>query len=240
MITTPACITKHMPHKIIHSIPMHKIPYTVAYAYNPTDVAAHALRGNANAHSWLRWNIEKDGSFIHAYEPPYYNLKSPWTSAVSQALATLAFIQEGRIDLAEKAIGFMLDKHTSCGIIYEKGGVLILNGWLYGLYAMNKLYDVKPSGWLIKSIQNCSSKLTALFPEYVMSNGWSRYDETGIPATEFYHHVHKELLMKLGFDDEFDMIKYAKFPMISRNFHLLAKHGYKLPYIFWRRNKWLR
>ena len=237
---TPDCITKNRPYKLVHGIPMHKIPYTNEYACNATDIAAQAMKGNENCMSWLRWNIEADGSFKHWYDDVYYGQKSGWTSAVSQALAAMAFLQDQNFDKASLALKYMLDHHTKCGVIYEKADVCILNGWLYGMLALDQFYQDTLDRDTLKHYQNCTQKLIAMFPQFVMPNGWTRYDEGGIPATEFYHTVHKHLLFELWLMDELGQIEHAKFPIISRNFHLILKNNYKLPYIIWRRKKWLR
>ena len=235
----PDCITKNRPYKMIHNTPMHKIPYTDSYAYNATDVAAHALGGSKEAQSWIRLNMESDGAFLHHYDDIYYGQKSGWTSAVSQALGAMALMESRDYDRAWLALKYMLDNHTRCGIIYEKADKLILNGWMYGILALDQFYQDTLDRDALKLCQNCTQKLQALFPQFIMPNGWTRYDETGIPATPFYHKVHKELLFELWMLDELKQIEHARFPIISRNFRLIMKHNYKLPVILWRKRQWL-
>ena len=232
MKTYPDCITKKSPCKWLYGIPMAKVPYTRNYYINPTDMAAEALRGNKVAYSFLQLNMDKDGGFRHYADMPYYNLKSPWTSAVSQALAAMAFIKHDEREMANKSLDFMVSNHLSPGglFIEEKAGKIILNGWMIAMLALHAYFGkYHDSGFeLLFDKQILSLQQTICL--FMFDNGWSMYDETGIPATKFYHDLHKELYGELQqITGRLPTVEFTdKNPKIRRLIYLAKRHHIKI------------
>lgn len=215
----------------LEGVVVHKVPYTKQYRYNATDVAVQALNKNPAAIDWLQRNMQGDGSFPHLYSVPYYNLKPGWTSGVSQALAALAFKQWDMPVHADKAIRYMINEHMYSDIILEKGGMLILNGWLYGMVALkamkcDKLYHAT----LLELKKN--------LPSFIMRKHWSRYDATGIPATKFYHNVHIDLLRELNFPHVARELELAEYPKLTRLFYIAKKNNIRLPLVYMKQRQW--
>jgi len=188
--------------------------------------------------------MEEDGSYHHNADMPYYGLKSPWTSAVSQALAAIAFIEHGECELAKKSLDYMIKNHMSPSgsFILEKGDQLIYNGWMIALLALHKyvgeFHDTNYELIFDKQIGKLA-RLTRLGLFTTKSN-WTYYDWNGQPASKFYHELHKELYTEL---QEItgrlpNMVFGDSFPKFSWICYLVKKHHIKmLPmYLKWR--KW--
>jgi len=240
--TYPDCVTKNRPFKWLYEIPMAKIPYTKNYYINPTDVAAEALRGNKVAYSFLQLNMDKDGGYRHYADMPYYNLKSPWTSAVSQALAAMAFIEYDEKEMAKKALDFMIKNHLSPGgnFITEKADKIILNGWMIALIALHRYFGKYHDSSFELLFDKQVGTLQKTIGLFMFKNGWSMYDETGIPATKFYHDLHKELYTELSsITGRLPDIEFTdKNPKIRRFIHLAKKHHIKMLPIYVKMRMW--
>lgn len=243
--TLPDVITKKRPFKYSFTcfLPMMKVPYTDKYEYNPTDIAAEALREQPLAIGWLLERQEQDGSYPHNYDIPHYKVDVPWTGGLSQALAASALIRYGYLEEAQRAIDFMLEHHYLAGMIFEKANVLILNGWIYGIFALKDAVD---AGLPYRDQYLQSLKmLRIMLPQFIMKKGWTYYEALAIPSTPFYHRIHIEQMSALAVltrDKDFDDYAYAmlqaKYPRFKRLKCIVKKHGIKTFAMYMKVRKW--
>jgi len=248
MITLPDTITKGQPWKydvvcdFATPLPAKKIPYVNQYYVSPTDVAAEALRGNHYCYNYLIMNINSEGGLEHLCDVPYYDLKAPWTSSVSQALAALVFIRNNDEEYAQRVLDFMVMHHLRHDIFVEKANAIILNGWMYSLYALWKFMATFVVSRYERIFDNSIDRLSSILQGFQMKNGWTYYDAYQMPATEFYHKVHKELYEEL--QSITGRLPYMDFsgnmPRLSRSWYLLKKHGLRSVPLYFRVKKWSR
>jgi hypothetical protein len=240
MITfLPASFLKGMPYKVVDGIVWHKVPYYDYYAINPTDVAVQALRGSDVAYKWLVKDIKEDGSLLHRYYDIYYKILPPWTSSVTQALASTAFLMHGDTDLALRALSLMMKYHYTDGVIFEKSNDIILNGWLYGYIALLDYKNNTNDSVFDNEINRIESVLKKLLPHFIMKNNWSRYDlKTGIPATPFYHNIHIHQLSYLNRYNLSWKMEQAQYPKFKRMLYVTKKNNIKMLLTYYRYKRW--
>jgi len=252
----PDCVNKGRPYEMCYKgkIPFHKVPYlNSTYALNPTDLICVALKGKKGskfAYNYLQKSISERGIMHHIYNIPWYGgIKAPWIGGLTQALAVLLFLKKGNRKLACKAGTAMVNKCFKDGIIHEKPGVCILNGWLYGIIALEELVK---AGYLqfYPYYQIALGRLTAEFDWWKIPGGWYRYDETGIPCTPFYQQLTFDLLFHVGtyFADDigFNVMRFpfylssGKEPKLLRLLYIVKKHHIKIFAVYIKRRRWLR
>jgi hypothetical protein len=158
----------------------------------------------------------------------------------------MALLKHGESARAYKACQYMVSVCSENGVFYEKPGVFILNGHMYCTLALQAM---KKAGY--RSYDNVLAQAEAItrcnLPTYTMKNGWTIYDETGIPATQFYHDQHFYLaheIYKITRDTKYYeyMLKWinAKEPKIRRLLCIAKKNGIKTFAIYLKRRKWLK
>ena len=248
--TLPDSLTKGLPtiHPAWSEVPLIKVPYTDKYEVNPTDAACMALMGDEKALDWLLDNQDREtGVYWHWYNDVYYGIAKPWCSGLTQALAASALIRHGYKKEANMAMWGLYDNSYFDGYVTEKPGVIVINAWIYALFAMQDMCDAGEFyQWMLEPTLN---KIKAFFKsgKALTKNGWSRYDQTGIPATLFYHGIVKEQIEALDnmyLSDTFGLTLEkmigAKYPKLTRLAYVTKKrHIYSLP-TYIRRRKWLK
>ncbi len=245
--TLPDCMTKGRPYEIIQDVPMAKVPYTIYYKVNPTDIACQAIMGDEKALEWLLYFQSRDGTWKHYYDDVFYGTKSPWVSGLSQALAASALIRNGYTKEANLAMVGLYDNSYYEGFVTEKPGVIVINAWIFALFAIKDMCDAgEYYQWMGEPVLE---KIKAYLKsgKATLKNGWSRYDHTGILSTPFYHKLLVEQLEALDnmyLSDTiglaFEKMRFAKYPKYKRTVQLLVKNNIKTPYIYWKRRKWLK
>lgn len=238
---------KNRPCKYIDGVLHFKVPYTNKYAINATDIACQALMGDKRALTFLLlYQNNIDGTWKHNYDEPFYGTKAPWISGLTQALAASALIRNGFIEEANMAMNGLYENSYFNGYVTEKPGVIVINAWIFALFAMKDMCD---AGEFYQWMHDRTlEKIKAYFRsgKALFKNGWSRYDHTGVLSTPFYHKILTEQLEALDnmyFSNNFgfaaDAMRGAKYPKGKRMIQLLIKNNIKTPYIYWKRRKWL-
>ena len=132
--------------------------------------------------------MDRDGCLRHYYTLPYgHDLEPGWIGGLTQGLTASAFALSGDTEYAERAARGLLKYCYKDGVIFERPGHLILNGWIYAIFG---LYDAGIS------IDQCVAVLLKMLPVFDCGY-WSKYDDIGMISPVFYHHVHIEQLQAL-------------------------------------------
>ena len=142
--TLPDSLTKGLPtiHPAWSEVPLIKVPYTDKYEVNPTDAACMALMGDEKALDWLLDNQDREtGVYWHWYNDVYYGIAKPWCSGLTQALAASALIRHGYKKEANMAMWGLYDNSYFDGYVTEKPGVIVINAWIFALFAMQDMCD---------------------------------------------------------------------------------------------------
>ena len=239
---------KNRPCKYIGDVLHFKVPYTNEYAINPTDIACQALIGDEEALAWLLlYQDNRDGTWKHNYDEPFYGTKSSWVSGLTQALAASALIRNGYNKEANMAMAALYDNCYFDGYVTEKPNAIVINAWIFALFAMKDMCDAGEFyQWMHDETY---AKIRAYFKsgKALFKNGWSRYDHIGIPSTPFYHKLlteQLEVLDNLYLSDTFgftaEKMKGAKYPKYRRIAYVVRKRGIHTLPTYWRRKKWLK
>ena len=227
-VELPDVIAKKRAYKIDkNDILIEKIPYKDFYVHNPTMIASCALRyDHEPSIEWIIKNMDEEGVVKHNYQSEFS--PSPgWIGGLSQALVACALMKYGYESLAQKAIDAMLKHCYKDGIIYERPGQIILNGWMYAIIALDmcgRENEVKESLFA----------LTQALPLFD-AEFWSCYDATWIMAPPFYHNIHCEQIKYLYELLDNDVLReYARKWVINKNWkrakrkrqiQLIKRHG---------------
>lgn len=243
----PDSITKGSPCKYIQDVLHFKVPYTYRYKINPTDIACQALIGDELALQWLLEYQYEDGCYYHHYDEPFYGTKLPWVSGLTQALAASALIRAGYRKKANMAMSGLYDNSYFDGYVTEKPNVIVVNAWIFALFAMQDMCDAGEFyQWMLEPTLK---KLKAYFKsgKSTLKNGWSRYDYTGIPSTPFYHKLlieQLEALENMFLSDTFGIVlgemRFAKYPKYTRLAYIAKKRHINILSMYWRRRQWLK
>jgi len=236
----PDVIAKKRPYCFDEKgIIMEKTPYTQEYNYNPTMIACYVIRTGDEANmEWLRDNMDSDGCLHHHYTLPYgHDLPDGWIGGLTQGLTASAFAMQDDMEYAEKASHGLLLNCYHDGIVFERPGHLILNGWIYAIFG---LHDAGCN------IDPCIDALVSMLPEFDCGY-WSLYDTEKMIAPVFYHNVHVQQLQALHrITGKRVFQEYSRRwsngtvwrAHFVRTIQHIRKHGMMLPVQAYRRWRW--
>lgn len=208
---------------------MSKIPYTQEFNYHATAIASYVIKTGDDANlEWLIENMDADGSIYHAFVFPFYPMELGWVGGLAQGLTASALARSGERVLAKLACKSLEVNCMQLGRIHEYPGVEILNGWIYALFG---LLD---SGLDMLFHDSCAALADRL---HLYDMGyWSLYGlYNNYPATEFYHRIHVNQLLKLSEITENKIFsKYAikwqnnacrRRAHLTKNYRVIRKNG---------------
>jgi len=231
----PYSLDKEHPHDTDDKgVLLSRIPYTLDYGYHTTAIASHVIAEKCTAClGWLLDNMDDNGCYRHDFVFPWYPMRRGWIGGLAQGLAASALARMGYEKEAAMAVDGLVQHCHHDGIIYEYPGVEILNGWMYGIFGVMDVAAVHPRYQSL--VERCREALIERIPRYDL-NGWTAYDQTGIPSTPFYHRIHMKQFAALGIY----WFNLGRYPRMRRLAMLAARHHIRLPIVAYKRWRWKR
>jgi len=191
------------------------------YFDSSTGSAPHDIQFGLNCADWLVRNIVRRETYSvweYNFPWPYYNIPKPWISGMAQGLGIQLLLKahsltedEIYLNTAEFALNaFFIDLKDRGVTIKDEDGwwfeeyahpsinpvPFVLNGFLFSLIGIYDFYQYTGSEKAKELTHQGIKKLLKELHSFDMGN-WSYYDKLGTIATKKYHAVHIDLLEKL-------------------------------------------
>ena len=213
-----------------------------------------------NCCEWILENLkfyENYAVFEYQFPLPYYNMQSPWRSAMAQGQALQVLLRAQKLTSDEKYLKFCNKILASFFIEVADGGVTyksaesmwwyeecadengieskILNGMQYTLLGIHEFYlhsQAEDAKLLFTKGINALENNLDIYDK----DGYSYYDVLGKKAGKFYHNIHVQLLNQLYKITDIPTFKiyhdkwkkYADQPFIMRQIKNPSKMGYAI------------
>ena len=177
---------------------------------------------------WACSNQEKSGAWNNFFFVYPDNPYSSMTQGEGASLLVRAYIENGNsnyLECAKRALDFMLKDHKLGGTaIYETEDLIlleythlppVLNGWIFSIFGILDYVKVTKDAELMVLMDQTIGSMKKLLPKF--DNGyWSKYDNSNVIASPFYHDLHIALLNVMG--DLFDEKMFFEYADLFSNY----------------------
>ena len=182
----------------------------------------HSRGAVAAVARWMTAHLSAEGSFDNPFPilaPGYAYFSSNSAMAQGQALSFLTRLTRYDVPVAVPVaeIKDMIDRIRNNMVrplgsggtalidgddlrfceVCRKDDFVVLNGWIFALFGLRD-YDDANGGVPSRDYLVSEATLRRDLAAYVRKDGWSNYDNRGVPASPFYHDLHVHLLTAMG------------------------------------------
>jgi heparosan-N-sulfate-glucuronate 5-epimerase len=204
-------------HRNPTTISLYALKYYEEYVDHPDSI----LRGLfMNCIRWLVDNLKLKGDYgVWLYLFDYRFWRAPWVSSLAQGLGIQALARAFKltgdkkyVDLAGKALRSFLVPIGEGGVLvkdpeddgdwydeYASPGspvIYVLNGFTYSLIGIYEYYEATGDGLALEIFRRGIRELKRHISEYDAGR-WTYYDRIGTLASESYHKIHVDHMLKL-------------------------------------------